>query len=269
MKIAVFYENIAAGARAEGRPMEDTLARLKDAGMDLIYLSTDSWEQDRRELRGILNRLNLGIEGMHTRIDFPQDPDTALYRGRIDMAADSGAGNLLIVPGMLSTGHTVRDLNAIVQGMRRAVAYGQKKGLPILMEDYDGLLAPYNCMAGLQYFLNAVPGLGCAFDTGNFVMFHEDELAAFDLFAPLIQTLHLKDRTAQPRHPGDDALTCADGQRVYCCAVGSGSIRMAEILRRLKARQYQGNVIVELYCCDPAFVLKDICSSIAWLRAFR
>lgn len=268
MKIAVFYENIAAGARAEGKSIGDVLAKLKDAGMDMLYLSTDSWEQDGKALRPILRDLAIGIEGMHTRIDFPQAPDTALYQARIDLAADSGAGNLLIVPGMLSTGHTVRDLDAIVQGMRRAVAYGEKKGLPILMEDYDGLLAPYNCMAGLQYFLNEVPGLGCAFDTGNFVMFHEDELAAFDLFAPRIRTLHLKDRTDQPRHPGDDALSCADGQRVYCCAVGSGSIRMAEILRRLKERQYPGNVIVELYCCDPAFVLRDIDASVRWLRAF-
>ena len=44
------------------------------------------------------------------------------------------------------------------------------------------------------------------------------------------------------------------------------SIRIAEILKRLKARHYPGNVIVELYCCDARYVLDDISASIRWLR---
>ena len=155
----------------------------------------------------------------------------------------------------------------MVQGVRRTVEYGQAIGMPVLMEDFDGLTAPYNCMAGLRYFLDAVPGLGCAFDTGNFVIFHEDELAAFDLFADRIETLHLKDRTANRRHEKDRPLMCADHTQTFACAPGSGDIRMEEILNRLKKRGYGGNVIAELYCCDPDEVLKDIEWSVRWLRS--
>ena len=42
VKIAVFYENIYDGVRAAGRRMEDALAELRDAGMELLYLSPDS-----------------------------------------------------------------------------------------------------------------------------------------------------------------------------------------------------------------------------------
>ena len=266
MKIAVFYENIADGVQASGRRTEDALAELRDAGMEMLYLNQESWKRDRQLLSRCMEKLDLGLEGMHVFCDFPGDPDTSAYREMIDLAAEVGAGNLLFVPGMCSTGNTRRDLDHIAAGMRRAVEYGREKGIPVLMEDYDGLLSPYNSIAGLQFFLDGIEGLECAFDTGNFVMFHEDELEAFDLFADRIRTVHLKDRSLKPRHEGDRPCLCADGKPVYACAVGSGYIRIAEILKRLKQRHYGGNVIVELYACDPRFVLQDAVDSVRWLK---
>ena len=266
MKIAAFYDNIADGVRAAGRSMEDTLASLRAEGMERLYVSVDAWKRDGASLQDILKRQQIGLEGMYGFCDFSGKPDSTVYREMIDLAADCGAEHLLLVPGMLSTGNTLQDLNSLTEGMRRAVAYGKTKGLPILMEDFDGLLAPNNCIAGLQYFMQQVEGLECAFDTGNFIIFHEDELAAFELFAPRIRTLHLKDRCTAPRHAGDSPLRCADGTMAYCCTVGSGDIRMTQILDRLKEMRYPGNVIAELYCVDPREVLQDLCQSIRWLR---
>ncbi len=266
MKIAVFFENIYDGAKAAGQEMEAVLTRLRDAGMEMLYISADSWRRDRAALRPLMENLGLKTEGMHAFCDFARDPDSEAYREMIDLAAESGANNFLIVPGFLSTGSSIRDLENIAQGVRRAAAYGKSVGMPVLMEDFDGLTAPYNCMAGLQYFMDAVPELGCAFDTGNFIMFHEDVLTAFELFAGRIRTVHLKDRTKERRHEKDTPLLCADQTCAYACAPGSGDIPMEEILNRLKARGYEGNVIVELYCCDPNAVLNDIVWSLGWLR---
>ena len=266
MNISVFYENIHDGALAAGLQTEDVLRRLRDAGMDSIYISADSWKRDRTMLKESLKKLGLRTGGMHAFCDFPGEKDAAPYREIIDLAAESGADNLLFVPGMLSTGNTLRDLEQMTEGMKRAQSYGCSVGMPVLMEDYDGLLAPYNCIAGLKYFLDSVEGLGCAFDTGNFAMFHEDELAAFDLFAGKIRTVHLKDRSLSPRHEGDTACLCADGEKVYACAVGSGYIHMDEILRRLRNMDFHGNVIVELYACDPRYFLQDALDSLRWVR---
>lgn len=269
MKIAVFYENIYDGVQAAGQKMEDALARLKRAGMDMLYISADSWRRDRKALKPQMENLGLQMEGMHAFCDFPKNPDTEAYKELIDLAKESGANNFLIVPGFLSTGNSIKDLESITEGVRKTVEYGKNVGMPVLMEDFDGLTAPYNCMAGLKYFLDAVQGLGCAFDTGNFVMFHEDELAAFELFASQIQTVHLKDRIKNKRREKDTPLTCADGNQVFACAPGSGDICVGEILKRLKARGYGGNVIVEMYCCDPGAVLEDIQWSLRWLRSLE
>ena len=168
---------------------------------------------------------------------------------------------------MLTGGNTQRDLERMVNGVRKTVEYGRKVNVPVLMEDFDGLLSPYNCIAGLKYFLDSAEGLGCAFDTGNFTAFHEDELEAFELFADRIRTVHLKDRTRTRPHAGDTSFVCADGQTVYACTTGSGHIRVAEVLERLKKRDYRGNVIAELYACDPQYVLRDAADSIRWVKA--
>ncbi len=266
MKIAAFYENIHDGVRATGQRMEDVLTELHDAGMELLYLSPDSWKRDRKELSGIIERLDLRVEGMFGSCDFPNDPETIQYQEMLDLAVEADAGNFLIIPGMLTGGNTQRDLERMVTGTRKAVEYGGKKNVPVLMEDFDGLLSPYNCIAGLQYFMNSVEGLGCAFDTGNFAAFREDELEAFELFADRIRTVHLKDRSGTRRHEGDTPFVCADGKAVYACTVGSGYIRIPEILERLKKRNYRGNVIAELYACDPAYVLRDAVDSVRWLK---
>ncbi len=266
MNISVFYENMDACAKALGLRLEDILLRLRDAGMDSIYLTADSWGRDRDTLRKSLPELGLRIGGMHAFCDFPSDPEALRYREIIDSAVESGADNLLLIPGMLTTGNTLRDLNRMLDGMRRAAEYGRSVGMPVLMEDFDGLLSPYNCIAGLKFFLDSVDGLGCAFDTGNFAVFHEDELAAFDLFADRIGTVHLKDRSRVPQHEGNTPFICADGKPVYACSVGSGFIRIPEILRRLHGRNYRGNLIVELYACDPRSFMEDALDSLRWLR---
>jgi len=267
VKIAAFYENIYDGVRATERRMEDVLAELHDAGMELLYLSPESWKRDRKELIRIMEGLDLRVEGMFGHCDFPADPEADGYREMLDLAAEAGAGNFLIIPGMLTGGNTQRDLERMVNGVRKTVEYGRKVNVPVLMEDFDGLLSPYNCIAGLKYFLDSAEGLGCAFDTGNFTAFHEDELEAFELFADRIRTVHLKDRTRTRPHAGDTSFVCADGQTVYACTTGSGYIRVAEVLERLKKRDYRGNVIAELYACDPQYVLRDAADSIRWVKA--
>lgn len=266
MKIAFFYENLHEGVLASGTKTMDAARHLHDAGMDLLYLTPDSWERDRKVIDNIREKLGVGIEGMHYFCEFPRDPETPAFKRAIDLAAEAGAGSLLIIPGFFMTGNTDRDLRVMADGVRRAVEYGQEKNVPVVMEDFDGVFAPYNCIAGLRWFLDRVEGLGCAFDTGNFSLFRENEVEALDIFADKIRTVHLKDRCCSPRHPGDTPFLCADGKPVYACRIGSGYISIAKILDRLRLKGYEGNVIAELYAVDPKFILADAAESIAWIR---
>lgn len=268
MKIAAFYENVAEGARASGVSLEKALSGLQEEGLSLLCLTPESWEKDAGLLGPVLEKTGIGIEGLHAVCDFAREPGTERYKAVIDLALSLGAGNVLLIPGFLTTGNTEEALRRMTGGMRRAARYGAEKGMPVLMEDYDGMLAPFNSIAGLAYFLDAIPELGCAFDTGNFCMYREDELCAFERFAGRIVTVHLKDRSDLPFFPGDSFKVCADLEKIWPAPVGSGSIRIAEILRELQMRAYPGNVIVEHYDVDPERMLSAIRTSVAWVRDF-
>ena len=54
MKTAVFYENIRDGADALGLDLEEVTAELMDAGMEMLYLSPDSWKRDSAVLKPLL-----------------------------------------------------------------------------------------------------------------------------------------------------------------------------------------------------------------------
>lgn len=267
MKIAVFYDNIRNGVLATRRSLEETLVQFKSEGMDKLYISVDAWRQEGHMLADLMARQGIGLEGMYGSWDFLHPADGDGLSVMIGLAADGGADHLLLVPRMASACSTREETDTIADGIARAVAWGREKGVHILMEDCDSPLSPNNCIAGLHDFMQRINGLECAFDTGNFILYHEDELAALALFMPRIHTVHLKDRCLAPRHPGDRPRRCADGRDVFCCPIGSGFIHIEQILDVLKARRYPGDVIVEMFYCDPDHVLEDISQSLRWLRA--
>lgn len=275
MHIAAFLENILQGARAQDIPLRDALKMMQDAGMEKIYVGTMS-------INGFMGmpglgegvfdtfeELGIGVEGLHGFFDFGHHPEDESYRDFIDLAARHGAPNVLIVPGMIpeEDAHRRDEMLANMKSVLiKAVAYGREKGVIVSMEDFDGLTAPFCTIDGLDWFMQEVEGLQCSFDTGNFVMYREDELEAFERFRSKICTMHLKDRGTTRIYEGDSAVTLADGSQLYPIPVGYGIIRVREIIDGLKAQGYDGGLIAEIFGCDGAHMLPSIAKSIRWIR---
>lgn len=280
MKVTCFLENIFQGAESVGIAPDKALMELKASGLDLIYAGGWILKNGMQDvLKAMMDAAGVGLEGMFWFYDFGNHPEDTSYRALIDATAELGGTNVLLVPGMTSVSKEQKAgvmaaeeknrkhlLENMVIVLRNAVAYGATKGVAVSMEDFDGMEAPYCTAKGLQYFMEAVPGLQCSFDTGNFIMYHEDELSAFELFRDRLCTVHLKDRAKVAQFPDDQFKICADGSKVYTPAVGSGYIRMAEILEQLKLQQYSGNVIVELFDHSPSHMLDSLKQSVQWVK---
>ena len=268
MKIAAFYENILEGAEKLGITDREALITLYIQGMRAIYISYDSLRSDKERLLSLFREIGLEVEGLHGFFDLGIDPESDGCMDMIRLAKEAGASNVLIVPGMISPEDENRRearLQNMQTALSKAVAYGEQEGIVVSMEDFDGLSAPYNSVEGLKWFLDHVPGLMCTFDTGNFIMFHEDEMEAFHLFRDRICALHIKDRSATPISDADRPKQCADGSFVYPAPVGSGYIKIREILASLVQDGYPGNVIAELYDYDD--MLNGVIQSVSWLNA--
>lgn len=270
MKIAAFYENIKTGAEHAGISMEEALTQLKEAGLENLYANYTVIQKDLPWLTPVMKELELGVEGLYAFLDFSHNPKEELYRDCIDLAVQLGGRNVLLLPGIILPDEQERTeelTENMRKGLETAAAYAEGTGVRVTLEDFDGPVAPYNCLSGMKWFMEHVKGLYCSFDTGNFVMYSEDSLLAFEALKSYIATVHVKDRSTSPINPGDAPKTCLDGSVVYPCPTGRGYIQIAEMVKRLKAMDYDGGLIAELYDCDPATMLTEIANSIKYLKS--
>lgn len=266
MNIAIFYENFLEGIKKEGLPEKEALAELKNIGLNRVYMSYQTMADRETELTALLDELQLGIEGFYWFYDFGHHPEDKSWKNLIDMAKRTGAGSVLIVPGMVTEEdmpERQRCLDYMVSVLKCAVDYGNSQNIVVTMEDFDGPDAPYCCVDGLKWFLNHVDGLKCGFDTGNFIIDNENELEAVDIFMDKIFAVHLKDRAEKPNRPTDKAKYSRDGHAVYAAPVGSGYIRIKEIIDRLKSSGYEGTWIIELF--DYSNMMAGLRQSIEWV----
>lgn len=270
MKIAAFYENIKTGAEHASVSMEEALLRLKKAGLDNIYADYRIVKEDQQWLFPLLEKTGIGTEGLYGFTDFVYHPDEEVYKECVDLALRMGAGNILLVPGMVEAEEEEKREELIENmrlGLEKASAYAGEKGIVVTLEDFDGMTAPYNCLEGIRWFLENTKGLYCAFDTGNFIMYQEDVLDAFEVLKSHIITVHVKDRSKKPVNPGDQGKLCRDGSIVYPCPVGRGYIPVREIIERLKKIGYNGGLTAEMYDCDPDCMLAELINSVKYLKA--
>lgn len=267
MKIAAFYENILTGIQQRGCTAEEALAELKAVGLDNLYMSDRTLFSDEEHILSMCQEFGLGFEGLYSYFDFLHKPEDKRYEQLIDAAAKLGAKNVLVLVGIYmpdDKGNEEALLQNALQALRNAVAYGAQRGVAVTLEDVDQLTSPNGTIDGLCRCLEEVPGLQCSFDTGNFALYREDEVAAFDRVADNICTMHLKDRSHTPDYADQLHRLCDNGEKVYCTPVGTGFMQIEEILRRLKASGYDGGLIAELF--DYGDTLKGIKESIVWMK---
>ena len=267
MVVSAFFENILTGAIANEISVSEALLRMKQAGLESVYVGRDSVSEFGDDLLELIQSLKLSVEGFHGWFDFAGSPDDTCWMDFIDTAERWGVKHMLFVPGLIEhPEESARKKENMVSVLRKAVNYGQEKGIAVTMENLDQLTAPYNCADGLKWFLSRVAGLRCCYDTGNFVIFGEDERKLLDDFLDVLVAVHVKDRSWTKLHPQDDCCQCADGKLAYPAAVGEGDIQIPEILQKLKAVGYPGALIAELYGCDPAYMLDAMERSVAYLK---
>lgn len=270
MKISVFYENILEGVQFTGANMKDVLQQLKQEGMDAVYCSYETLKNDSEDLiLNMLQELELGVEGLYGFISFEHNPMDEVYKDMIDMAVKAGGRNFLFVPGFVveEEKDQADELKKNMwKGLGNAVQYGKKCGIDVTIEDFDGLTAPYCRLSGVQEFLENVPEMMFNFDTGNFIMYHDDELEAYEILKEKICNVHLKDRSHEKSCEKHPATVCADGKNMYSVPIGDGVMQIKEIMTRLKKSGYDGGLVVELYGYYAEDMLNGVHKSVKWVK---
>ena len=245
MKVSIFLAHLNELTAQKNCSLTAALKEAKKSGIDYLEIDHKSVAGREAELKKLMEGTGLEAGGLNVWFDFGHQKQPDLIKSALDSAEQLNAAHIMALPGFMQPEDDPDAFMAkLIEGLNELVGAAAQRGLSVTTEDCDAEGSPYSRMEPLNALLGQVPGLGCAFDTGNFLFFGEDVLKAYDLLEKRIVHVHMKDIGYAPLR-GEKGKTALTGRQLYPAPVGSGELPMAEIVRRLYERGYDGLFAIE------------------------
>ena len=237
-ELSVFHHHVLEFAKARGIPLAEALAATRAMGFDGL-VTERALLSDGDALKRLLGANGLRIVSVYDWIDFVHDDPAACARRTEELlrtAKEFGAANVLVLPGCFREGDDeAAGLDRICGGLSDACRLATSLGIDVTIEDFGLPGSPNGTIAGCAAILERVPGLGFAFDTGNFACYGEDPHDAWPLLRDRVVFVHLKDRASGP-HGLDVSAEVP---------VGDGALDLGRLVRRMRADGYAGGFVAE------------------------
>ncbi len=268
MRMTVFYDHVREACRQSNMSLREVAQLLKEQG--IIGVEMDYYEMTE-ELVCELNAAGIPIHNVYCHFDWSGTPadesNNSLWLKVLGDLRKYGIGYMLVIPGFVKEGGDYEaQRKSMAKGCRLLCDEAEELGIKVCMEDFDDSAAPYSTYEGVRWFLDEVPKLSCAFDTGNFYYSGQDVMEAYEALKDRIGYVHCKDRSLDAK-PGETPKACVDGQMMYSASVGSGIIPMREIVRAIINSGYQGVWAIEHFGSQNQ--LEDILASAEFLNAIK
>lgn len=261
--LTVFYNHITEAMKQEGMSLAEVAGIIREhgiAGVEIDYRDLNpTGAHFNKDLADELKSVGLPIYGVYVFYDWGRHPLDQSYKRIYRELRSIDVHNSLAIPGMIPEGaNRAKYINRMKKTLLRAVRYANENGIRVLMEDFDGVEAPFSTSQGMLEFFNYIPELKCAFDTGNFYYSDEDALKVLPLFKGRIEYVHLKDRSLTI-NPGETPKKTISGVDMYSTAVGKGIIPIRRLIKELRDMGYEGDYALEHF--GSLHQLKDMIDS--------
>lgn len=262
MKLSVFLDHLLRAAEQTGLPLAEVIAQAQQEGLHAVECDLAALEQET--IRRTLRETNMAVSGIYTSFDFRLKGYEEGVKRLLDRAAEMNAGCVMPLPGLLREGEDLEATRRVMaDGVSRVCELAKAYGIQVVLEDFGSPRAPFGPLQGLSWFLEQVPALGCALDSGNFRIHAQDALAAYEQLAPRVRHVHLKSWIDRPDY-GEELIPAADGFQCYPAPLGHGPVPNEAVVRALVRDHYEG------FCAIEHFSVRDQLScmieSARWLR---
>ena len=160
---------------------------------------------------------------------FASDGGRADCLAFLDAAAKYGIPRCMVVPpDFTKNGDQVKEFEKILASMKLIVAEAKTRGVTITVEDYGGTSNPCSYAKYLKRFLDEIPDIKFALDTGNFYYANRGEniLEMMEYAKGRIGHIHLKDQYPEDHHKYQ--------------TLGLGGVPNAKIVKAMNAAGYDG-----------------------------
>ena len=244
MKISVFAEHLFEAADQEKITFEKALDEAAQSDINGVELDFARLEKDDA-LPCTIRKHGLDIACVYVFLDFSHSEDMSYAVKVVDTLKRHDIKRLMAIPGFVYDGDdaaicTVR----MYKCMNRLSEICSENGIDLCLEDFDDKTAVFSTTEGLLGFMENVTGLGCAFDTGNFIYSCENALDAFEKLKEKITHLHCKDRSYTPK-TGEEPKISLDNTALYSSPVGYGEMPIEKIVKELLKNGYSGYFAIE------------------------
>ncbi len=177
----------------------------------------------------------------------------------LEMAKTLGTDTLMVVPGSpmpterkaLERMDRVTALKVAIHHFRNAVEQAKAYGIKVGFENTPQDFKPLASCEDVKKVLELTPGLGLILDIGNFRVADKncDERAVYEELKDYIIRVHVKD-VVIVEDGGMRGEPCVGGGAIRAVMTGSGIIPVSDLLSRLRAGGYDGDLCIEYAAPD-------------------
>ena len=253
MEISLMSFSLIPEAMAGSIQAEALCQLVKDSGIssfDLLDFEVQIYTEEALLKAMAQTGVKLGCLVSHISFFAADETAEAQIASALQQAKRLGAPMVMVVPGTaedaeVCSGMTKQQmLDQTVCRYRQAVEAAKAYGIQIGFENTPQYFKPLASAEDCRYVLERVPGLGFIYDTANMKVSNtaDDEVAYYEKLKSYIVRVHLKDVVIGPQGKMEP---CADGQKMSTVLLGSGQIRIQEVLEKLCADGYDGGIAIE------------------------
>lgn len=222
--ISVFAHFIRRTAKQQNISLAEAADKLYDLGVRGFDVGPD--DKDLPELAATkLKPINFYF---FPRM-FAPDNGAADCKRCLDQAVKYGVPRVMVVPSSFTPcGNEAEEFAKTLSSMKMFVSEAKKRGITITVEDFGGPMNPGSHMKYLKRYLDEIPDLKFALDSGNLYYAGRGEsiLDMMEYAKGRIAHVHLKDQTK-------------NNNRRYA-SLGLGAVPNEKIVKTVAARGYDG-----------------------------
>ena len=247
-KISVFSSTIDNVAKNYGISYAKAADKLREAGVDGFDCAYNSDRLPEYAATSLKPANLYGFIKFYT-----EDGGRKQCDEFVATAVKYGVKRIMCVPSNFTDGReNEAEFAKNVEGVRYLVAQGLKYGVAVTVEDYGGDNNPCSWIKYLKRFMNEIPELKYALDSGNLVHAGrgEDILEMMRFAQGRIEHVHLKDF----KHGGNRVRE----------TLGLGNVPNAEIVRTMNAQGYDGWYTLEDLVGESRY--EDVVRQVAVVR---
>ncbi|NQD65646.1 sugar phosphate isomerase/epimerase [Bacillus haikouensis] len=264
MKISISMYSLAAAIKKEKWSIIDFIDYAKRISLDGVELLDFYWksgtekEKEIEQVKQALKEHDLVVSAYDVSNNFvkeskeARDAEAEKVLDGITTAKSLGTNIVRVFCGDLHGDLTYEDGQSwIIEGLKKCAVKAEEEQVYLAIENH-GLLAGKS--EQVKEIIEKVdsPCVRSTFDTGNFLLVHEEPQHAFDRLKSDIVHVHFKDFREKDAAEELKGFKSTQGVELIGTVPGDGQVDLAYIVEGLKEEGYQGWLSIEYEGQDDA-----------------